>query len=113
MFAALFSVAGCAGQTPVASTGGDAVAGGRTYDKSCAVCHGPGATGTDQGPPLVDRIYEPSHHGDASFLLAVRRGTPAHHWGFGDMPPVPAISDSDVTNVVAYVRRLQVAAGIR
>lgn len=83
------------------------------FDASCAQCHGPGARGTDKGPPLVDRIYEPSHHGDASFLLAVRRGSPEHHWSFGDMPPVAGVADQEVADVVAYVRGLQEAAGIR
>ncbi len=32
------------------------------FSAACAECHGPRATGTDQGPPLVDDIYRSSHH---------------------------------------------------
>lgn len=34
------------------------------FDANCAACHGENATGSDKGPPLIHRIYEPSHHGD-------------------------------------------------
>jgi len=82
------------------------------FGRNCAVCHGDKAAGSDKGPPLVHRIYEPSHHGDMAFLLAVRNGSRAHHWNFGDMPPVEGVSDADVALIVTYVRGLQRAAGI-
>ena len=83
------------------------------FADSCAACHGPDAGGIDgSGPPLVHRIYEPSHHGDASFVLAVRNGVRAHHWPFGDMAPVPGVSDSEIAAIVTYVRELQRANGI-
>ena len=44
------------------------------FDAKCAVCHGTNAAGQDGvAPPLVHKIYEPSHHGDASFLLAAKQ----------------------------------------
>ena len=52
------------------------------FNQKCAVCHGPRATGSPQGPPLVHRYYEPGHHSDMAFVLAVRRGVRAHHWRF-------------------------------
>jgi cytochrome c2 len=103
-------LAGCGGQTD--DTGGDIAAGTAVFERSCAGCHGMGAGGTKQGPPLVDKIYEPSHHGDGAFLLAVRQGVPEHHWNFGDMPAIANVSDGDVTHIVAYIRGLQVKAGI-
>ena len=90
-----------------ATTAGQAV-----FDRHCAACHGPGATGSDRGPPLVHRIYEPGHHSDAAFHRAVRNGVRAHHWPFGDMPPVDGVSERDVTLIVEYVRGLQRAHGI-
>lgn len=87
-------------------------AGETLFNANCSGCHGSHATGSDSGPPLVDRIYEPNHHGDASFHLAVRRGVRAHHWGFGDMPPIPAVKDEEIGRIVAYVRWLQKQAGI-
>jgi mono/diheme cytochrome c family protein len=113
---AVIGVAGCGGGgdggPAGAAVAGDPVAGKAVYDNACAACHGVGATGTDRGPTFLDAVYEPSHHGDASFLLAVRNGSPAHHWSFGDMPPVPGVSDAQVADIVAYVRSLQRAAGI-
>jgi mono/diheme cytochrome c family protein len=87
-------------------------AGEALYQAGCEVCHGVRATGTQQGPPLVDWVYEPSHHGDAAFLLAVQRGVIAHHWRFGNMPPVPGMGEADVAQVVGYVRWLQRQVGI-
>ena len=83
------------------------------FEAKCAVCHGANAAGQDGvAPPLVHKIYEPSHHGDASFLLAARNGVRAHHWRFGSMPPVEGVSDDDIRMIVAYVRELQRANGI-
>lgn len=82
------------------------------FQRNCAECHGREAKGTDKGPPLVHKIYEPGHHADASFYLAVRRGVRAHHWPFGDMPPVTGVSDEEIGRILAYVRGLQKAAGI-
>lgn len=83
------------------------------YEAKCAVCHGTNAAGQDGvAPPLVHKIYEPSHHGDAAFLLAAKNGVRAHHWRFGNMPPVQGVTDGDVKMIVAYVRELQRANGI-
>lgn len=94
------------------ATPGDPVAGLSSYSVACSSCHGPDGIGTEQGPPLVDRIYRPGHHSDDVFLLAVRRGVAQHHWNFGDMPRVDTVSDDDVRNIVAYIRSLQREAGI-
>ncbi len=82
------------------------------FDANCARCHGVNASGTDKGPPLVHDIYNPGHHGDASFRLAPKRGVRAHHWPFGDMPPLPEVTELDMTAIIAYVRELQRANGI-
>ena len=83
------------------------------FEAKCAACHGVNAAGQDGvAPPLVHKIYEPSHHGDGSFLVAVRNGVRAHHWRFGNMPPVEGLTEGDVKMIVAYVRELQRANGI-
>jgi mono/diheme cytochrome c family protein len=87
-------------------------AGAALFAENCATCHGDSASGSDRGPPLVHRIYEPSHHADIAFLMAARNGARAHHWQFGDMPPVEGVTDEDVAQIVAYVRALQRANGI-
>ena len=91
----------------------NAARGKALYDEKCAGCHGADLKGTNQGPPFLHRIYEPSHHGDASFQLAVRNGVRAHHWKFGDMKPVLGPSADDVAHIVAYVRSQQRLVGIR
>ncbi len=79
---------------------------------NCSACHGPQGQGTDQGPPLVHVVYEPSHHPDDAFRQAIAQGAAPHHWDFGPMPPVPDLDDDEVDAVIAYVRDLQREAGI-
>ena len=86
--------------------------GKQLFDGNCAKCHGTNASGTDHGPPLVHRIYEPNHHGDMSFQLAVRNGVRAHHWRYGNMAPVSGVTDEDVGKITRYVRELQKANGV-
>ena len=86
--------------------------GQQVFNTTCVLCHGVNAAGTNQGPPLVHKIYEPGHHGDFSFRAAVSSGVPAHHWNFGNMPPVPGVSDEEVEQIICYVRELQRANGV-
>lgn len=92
--------------SPVALAGRDA------FDANCAKCHGVHGSGTKQGPPLLNDIYNPGHHPDAAFQSAVRRGVPRHHWAFGDMPTQPQVTDEQLAQIVRYVRELQQANGI-
>jgi len=83
------------------------------YQASCASCHGSDLRGTDQGPPHLSQVYAPDHHPDTSFRAAISQGARAHHWDFGDMPPVEGVTDRDIAKIVAYVRSLQRANGIK
>lgn len=107
----------------LAACGGDGGAGGddgevdlargqQLFEANCAVCHGQDARGTSEGPPLVHEIYEPGHHSDDAFQLAVAQGSPQHHWEFGPMPAVPGLDQDEVADITAYVRELQREAGI-
>lgn len=92
---------------------GNEVLGETAFNAKCAECHGEtGAGRNGMAPPLIHKIYEPGHHGDQSFLIATQIGVRAHHWPFGDMPPVDGLTVSDVANIVAYIRALQRANGI-
>ena len=82
------------------------------YDKFCASCHGVGARGTDKGPTFISRIYHPGHHGDGAFYIAALRGARAHHWPFGDMKPVPGVTEAQIKFIIAYVRAVQHANGL-
>ena len=87
--------------------------GKRGFDAICSKCHGTNAQGKEgAGPPLVHKIYEPSHHGDMAFVLAAQNGVRSHHWKFGNMPPVEGVTQADVLNIVTYVRALQRENGI-
>ena len=91
----------------------NAQVGKMVFEAKCSVCHGADAVGqTDVAPPLVHKIYEPSHHADEAFQRAVSQGVRQHHWAFGNMPPVEGLTRGDVTMVIAYVRELQRANGI-
>ena len=87
--------------------------GKRAFEAKCAECHGANAAGQNGvAPPLVHKIYEPSHHSDMAFVLAAKNGVRSHHWNFGNMPPVKGLTDADVKMVTQFVRELQEANGI-
>ena len=86
--------------------------GAQPFADNCARCHGAMAEGTNIGPPLVHRLYEPGHHSDFAFQSAAKNGVIAHHWDFGDMPPVAGVSEAEVTQIIAYIRDLQREGGI-
>jgi mono/diheme cytochrome c family protein len=94
--------------TPAAHREGE-----QLFNANCSSCHGLKGAGTLTGPPLVHIIYEPNHHGDASFQLAVQRGVVAHHWRFGNMPPVPGVTPDQTTLITSYIRWVQRQAGIQ
>ena len=92
---------------------GLATIGKRRFENNCAACHGKNAVGQDGvAPPLVHKIYEPSHHGDESFQRAVAMGVRAHHWKFGNMPAIEGLTRADVKAITTYVRELQRYNGI-
>ena len=91
----------------------EAQMGKRAYEAKCAECHGTDAAGRNGvAPPLVHKIYEPGHHSDVAFVMAAKQGVRAHHWDFGNMPPVKGLTDADVKLIARYVRELQRENGI-
>ena len=87
--------------------------GEESFQNRCAVCHGQLADGTATGPPLVNRLYEIGHHPNFSFHNAVNKGVIAHHWNFGDMPPIPNVPPEEIDAIICHVRNLQRAEGIQ
>jgi len=82
------------------------------FNTFCSRCHGPQGQGTNNGPPLVHKIYEPNHHADMAFQRATAQGVRAHHWKFGNMPKIEGVAEEDVSHIIGYVRWLQRQAGI-
>ena len=85
--------------------------GGEVYQQYCAECHGVDLRGTDKGPSQLSIVYEPNHHGDYAYRVAIREGTREHHWWFGDMPPVEGISDLEIEKVISFIRAEQERLG--
>ncbi len=81
--------------------------GAGVYAASCASCHGEDLRGTDKGPSHLSIVYQAGHHPDPSFESAIQNGTPRHHWNFGDMPPVPGLSEQEIAAVITFVRSEQ------
>jgi len=77
------------------------------FEKNCSTCHGKDLNGTKQGPPFVHRFYKPSHHGDGAFYRAALKGVTAHHWPYGNMPPVKGMTERKLKSIIAYIRFYQ------
>ncbi|WP_212523627.1 cytochrome c [Actibacterium sp. MT2.3-13A] len=87
--------------------------GRKAFEANCATCHGPDGSGRqDSGPPLIHKIYEPGHHADIAIVMAAQRGVKSHHWRFGDMAPVPGLTERELGSIVVYIREVQRANGI-
>ena len=114
--AAVAVVAACSGESEPQGAGPElspvAREGEELFSRTCVLCHGVGALGSETGPPLIHRLYHPGHHPDISFRNAVKEGVIAHHWEFGHMPAQPNVSGEDVEKIICYVRELQIAGGI-
>lgn len=98
---------------PSADFVADRKKGEHLFHDHCSRCHGEAGKGTNQGSPLIHKIYRSGHHADLTFHWAVKNGVKQHHWHFGDMPPVPAVSPQEVGHIIAYVRHKQRQAGIQ
>ncbi len=77
------------------------------YRTGCAACHGSDLRGTEIGPSQLSVVYQPGHHSDESYMNAMFNGVPAHHWKFGNMPPISNLTQDDAERIIAYVRENQ------
>jgi len=93
-------------QDPILVAEGDVL-----YQAYCASCHGVDLRGTGLGPSHLSVVYQPGHHGDGAFALAAINGVRAHHWDFGDMVPIPGLSQDDLDRIIAFVRETQRVEG--
>jgi mono/diheme cytochrome c family protein len=79
--------------------GGDVAAGQAVFQRSCNPCH-PGAN-AGIGPALHGAAFDQRYPDNAAIAAVVRNGR-------GGMPPFAtiALSDADLTNLIAYLRSL-------
>ena len=84
------------------------------FNLNCVSCHGINGAGVNgAGPPLIHKVYEPSHHGDGSFYSAIKYGVKSHHWTFGNMAAVKNVSDEEIVDIIKDIRFIQRANGIK
>ncbi len=87
--------------------------GGIAYAEECTGCHGRTARGTERGPNLIHADYGPARRSDAQFRRALSEGKLARRAGYEDMPPVKDRSERHLNRLVAFLRDVQRANGIR
>jgi len=80
-----------------------AESGRRTYGASCANCHGGDGNGGELGPAIATRVAART---DAEIATVIRQGFPG-----GGMPAFAALTEQDVTGLVAFLRTLRPRAG--
>jgi len=90
----------------------DPTRGAALFQKHCIECHGRDARGNVWGPSLLHPGYRPDHHSDLAFYIAIQQGVGQHHWQFGDMKAVPALSPEEAGHVISWIRSEQKKAGV-
>lgn len=108
---ALIFVLGACGGSDGAAVDKPTSSGSQLYAQNCASCHGADLRGTSKGPPHLSQVYEPNHHPDAAFRSAIAVGVQAHHWNFGDMPPVQGLTEDEVDAIISFIRNQQAILG--
>ena len=88
---------------PLATNGTNLMNGQRLFNQTCQSCHGSAGQGSDRGPSLA-RTALTHGNADADVFRAIRAGLPGTQ-----MPPSAAYSDTEVWQLVIYIRSLQAA----
>nr|WP_319514880.1 cytochrome c [uncultured Cohaesibacter sp.] len=79
----------------------------KLYNANCLSCHGVGGRSTSFGPALINRIYSKGNLSDRAFIQAVNYGAPQRNWDYGPMDPVEGLTQTEVAQILAYVRSEQ------
>lgn len=111
-FAIATVIAACGGGGGGPLGDGDATRGEELFTLNCVACHGTGAMGTANGPPLVHELYRKEIFGDERIADATRNGASQRNWSYGRMPGIGGLDDDDLSDLVAYIRQVQDEAGI-
>lgn len=110
--AGLAGSAGSGTTTPAVTQAALALPGEDVYQRTCAVCHGPGADGVPfLGKPLRNSEFVQTHSDEELFALIVNGRAPTDPVNTSGalMPPrgAQSIPDDSVHAVVSYLRSLQ------
>jgi mono/diheme cytochrome c family protein len=89
-----------------------AALGQTAFAEHCATCHGADTGGTNSGPSLVDPLYQPDRLSDSEIEHAILEGAPELHWHFGAMRPVGGVSETEIAQIIVFIREVQRANGI-
>jgi len=109
----LLAACGGGGPQPTPTPFGDPVAGRQAFLTTCVACHGQEAKGVPGlGKDLTTSEYMQSQTDEQmlAFLIAGRPASDPLNTTGVDMPPRggnPAFTDTDLQNIVAYLRTLQ------
>lgn len=84
----------------------------KLFSEHCSICHGKALEGSTTGPPLLHPFYKESHHSDSAFYRAALKGVTAHHWEFGNMPPVKNMTIEKMDSIIPFIRWYQKEKGL-
>jgi mono/diheme cytochrome c family protein len=108
------AAAPAAGGGAAKAAAGDSVKGKEVFMGTCSACHGQDAKGLPGlGKNLVNKSDWMKKQDDTALLAFVKTGRPSSspdNTTKVDMPPKggnPALTDDDLTNVIAYIRSIQ------
>lgn len=80
----------------------------------CADCHGvDGTGGSKKGPPLLHAMYREEVFPAHQFKRSILEGKREKNWRFGPMPAMPELGDDNVDAIIAFVREVQAANGVK
>ncbi|WP_319412159.1 cytochrome c [uncultured Cohaesibacter sp.] len=79
----------------------------KLYNANCLSCHGVGGRSTSFGPALVNQIYYKGNLSDRAFSQAVIYGAPQRNWDYGPMDPVDGLTQTEIAQILAYIRAEQ------
>src|SRR6185437_4866759 len=85
------------------ASGGNAGEGRALYSQNCQACHGPTLEGNGSAPSLMGVVNQLGESGVRTTV----------HSGLGEMPAFNNLSDSDLNNLVAFLRNPNAAPGPR
>lgn len=113
LFTVTALITGCSGSEGSSATTTatpDVAAGEQVYADRCAACHGRDFQGSAQAPSHLEPYFAPDNTSDEDYRNAVRNGAETAEFDYNSMPALN-LSDQEITDVIAYIRSVQVERG--